>query len=395
MTYLEQLQAVAALPGIMSGDSTEQGYLGNVTSALAAVSASIDQFVANTGLLGLANDAAMAWATAVRKDMDAIQTGLTTWASYEAQARFAMRVAASQANSTADKMPKASITSGLAQQPEAISPITGAMVPGLQAAQDYMSQHTQKAEGAAKEILDTMNKAVEDAIPKAQPTAPQAGVGAGGIGYKSMGGFSPNFADFPGYPGYTGGDIQQPNLIGPDGKSPTNYPVDGGSSYPGYVSPDWDSSSWDSSSSMSDLTTTGSGSGAGWLAGLTGAAAVAAALAYGAGSSATLGAINPASFRPAPVGGVIGPSGWADPRFAAEAGEAGTPGQSGMTGQMPPGMAGGAGGGDQKRKRRPGGYQVVHLQDTDQATPDAGPGALPGSTETLGTAPQPESQDWW
>jgi len=106
---------------------------------------------------------------------------------------------------------------------------------------------------------------------------------------------------------------------------------------------------------------------------MTGAAAVAAAIAYGSGSTATLGPINPAAYGPAPVGGQAG-------------------GPSTSTGLMP-GMGAGAGGSDQDKKKKKGGYTVVHF---DKPEPPIDPGRIgPGCAADLPPMPDPEEDDWW
>jgi len=107
---------------------------------------------------------------------------------------------------------------------------------------------------------------------------------------------------------------------------------------------------------------------------MTAAAAVAAAIAYGSGSSATLGPVNPAAYGPVPAGGVVG-------------------GSSSTTGMMP-GMGAGAGTSDQDKKKKKGGYKVVRF---DKPEPPVDPGRIgPGCAADLEPMPDPNEDDgWW
>jgi len=104
---------------------------------------------------------------------------------------------------------------------------------------------------------------------------------------------------------------------------------------------------------------------------MTGAAAVAAAIAYGSGSSATLGPVNPAAYGPVPAGGVIG----------------------GPTTGMMPGMGAGAGGSNQNKKKKQGGYTVVHFDKPDPPVDSGRTG--PGCVADLEPWPDPEEDNWW
>ena len=157
MSAVDRLLALQTLGGLSTGDYYECEQARQVQAGLADAQAFLKSYRSATGITGPAEDTAQSWAGSIQDMMAEVQQRLDTWTKAHAIAREAMRVAANQADDIVAMIPTQAQLNVLAIQPEAISPITGQLVSGWQAAQDLKKQQTAKAEVKAQQILDIMN----------------------------------------------------------------------------------------------------------------------------------------------------------------------------------------------------------------------------------------------
>ena len=380
MSALDELFELQALAGLLDGDYYENELARKLQSDLGVAESSLQRFYTDTGLTGPADDTARAWAQSLESRIAAVKKTLAVWASANNQARDAMRTAAHKADEIAEMIPTQAQLNVLAIQPEAISPITGLLVSGWQAAQDLKKQKTDQANTAAQQVLDIMNRDVLDAIPIEHPRMdPGPSGSSSGAGYGGGSGWGGGFVPLappvatPYVPSHADlSDQYTPGDTHPSGANPSDPSASGDATGVG----------------MDPHTTSGGGKGgapAGAVGGLSAAAVMAAFKAYGPGSVETLGPAGP-DYGVAPVGGVIGARPTTPPTTTPAVGM----GSTGATG---------AGGDDKKKRRqrdpRTGRYPVVQI-DHPEPPPDPGPGAQAGSVETMGFAPPLDPEDeWW
>jgi len=339
-----ELGLVAGLRDLSSGDGAEQSAVDQVNLFLQGALDYVESFIrSHAGMQGEAGQSAVVNATSIRSEIEALQSEFLTWDGANVSARAVMREAGSHAGELAAEY-------AAAQRSASMSPDEAAAAQAAAAA----------AQAKAQAILDHMNDAVEAAIPS----------GAVGID-PSLGGElarrkEVQLPDGSGWGGLGGGAVSAVSGWVPLAGSRFDL---SGPGDPGILT-------------VGDPNHTGGSDPTGLVvgAGLVGAAAVAAAIACGAGSASALPSLGAGALTVAPVGGIYGSNG-----PVAPAGAGGTTG-------MVPGMGGGAGSGSERGKKRRG-YKVQHI-DTAQGPVDPGWGALAGSVDTMPPLPEPE-EDWW
>ena len=372
MSSVDDLRDVANLSGLAVFDQDEAEYHTRIRGQFAEAYLDFSDYIADPGFGGDAGATAIAWATSMRQSALDTEATLATWWTAHDTARAAMREAA-------DHLPDLEAM----MQEAGNMALTRGGIPGALAL-------AAQAEALAAQYLATMNNALMDAIPE------------GGSGY---------LHDPPSGPGY-----QSPSGTGSSGQS--------GGSNPGTVNvgvptvgstPGWTPPPASASATVGQLAAYASpvpgvslqdwlvqhgidpttGLVAGGVAGLSGAAAVAAAWAWGSGNVASLAGYRGVASL-APPGGIIQPTQWGaragvtpvEPAPPATVG-----GTSSGMGMVPP--MGGSGGGQADSRRKRGNYHVPHLDDSPEVPPDPGWGARAGSTATMPPAPEPVDDDWW
>ena len=382
MTAVQDLQAVAGLTGLATGDQDEAEFFDRASTRLNYVWDFLDSYVRNPGLVGPAGDAAVAWAMSLRQSARDVSAMLATWRVAHQAARGAMSDAAAHLPEINAMLRAAA--DAVASDPRHENPQAANQAASLAAA----------AEALARQYLATMNAAVEAAIPAggtSNNTDPSSGAGSGYVSSGSAwigvpGGSGPavpgfDAPDFGSLPGWT----MPPQ---PADMPSAEFFAASGQGYSSGVSP-FNVADWLAQHGFNTTTAL-----AGAAVGLTGAAAVAAAMALGSGGVASLSGFRGLSGM-APAGGVVSPTQWgartggvsAAVSEAVAAGESGT----GM-GMVPP--MGAAGGGQGNTKRRRGDYMAQHLENTDVTPPDPGWGAQAGTAASLPPAEATTDEEW-
>jgi len=260
---------------------------------------------------------------------------------------------------------------------------------GVRSADEFAADMVASAQQKAQQYLDTMNNALMDAIPKDDPgylhdppsgpgyqspsgTGSSSGSGTSGSGTVNVG--LPTVSPAPGWTPPPSASVTVGQLAA--------YP----SPVPGVSLQDW---------LVQHGIDPATGLVAAGVAGLSGAAAVAAAIAWGSGNVASLAGYRGVASL-APPGGIIQPTQWGARAGVTPVEPVSAPvtsqGSTGM-GMVPP--MGGSGGGQADSRRKRGNYHVPHLDTPPEVPPDPGWGAQAGSTATMPPAPEPVDDDWW
>jgi len=373
MSSVDDLRDVANLSGLAFYDQDEAEYHTRIRGQFAEAYLDFSDYIADPGFGGDAGATAIAWATAMRQSALDTEATLATWWTAHDTARAAMREAA-------DHLPDLEAM----MQEAGNMALTKGGIPGALAL-------AAQAEALAAQYLDTMNNALMNAIPGADraganPDSP------GGPGYESPSGTGSSSGS--GTSGSGTVNVGLPTVGAAPGWTPppasASATVGLAVAYPSPV-PGVSLQDWLVQHGIDPAT----GLVAAGVAGLSGAAAVAAAWAWGSGNVGSLAGYRGVASL-APPGGIIQPTQWGARAGVTPVEPVSAPvtsqGSTGM-GMVPP--MGGAGGGqaDSRRKRRD--YRVPHLDDSPAGPPDPGWGAQAGSTATMPPVPEPVDDDWW
>ncbi|MCL1842012.1 MAG: hypothetical protein FWF75_09800, partial [Propionibacteriaceae bacterium] len=228
MSALDDLRAVAQLSDLTEGDSAEEQAASTAVSTLADCAASLQLFLDAPGLTGQTGTAATTQANSLLSQVQSIQSKLSTWTSANTTARNAMRTAAKQLDGLTSLIPDqttvqkitaydtyqpssgklrsaAAMATYVKQTKDWSDDNTHKWLTGTAAATAYTAAQTATANAKAQQILDTMNAAVNKAIPVPGGSAGNTGAttqitAAGVAGFSGLGGASLSGAEY-GVPG--------------------------------------------------------------------------------------------------------------------------------------------------------------------------------------------------
>ena len=344
MSALDDLRAVAQLSDLTEGDSAEEQAASTAVSTLADCAASLQLFLNAPGLTGQTGTAATTQAHSLLSQVQSIQSKLSTWTSANTTARNAMRTAAKQLDGLTSLIPDqttvqkitaydtyqpssgklrsaAAMATYVKQTKDWSNDNTHKWLTGTAAATAYTAAQTATANAKAQQILDTMNAAVQNAIPgpgghlqtsgSAGNTGATTQITAAGVaGFSGLGGASLSGADYSvagGGAGFDAASGQAGGGLGGTGTSPVGVSGFGGL---GGTSADAGLSLGTGAALVQGSAPSfswGSNGAAAVGIGLGGAAALAAAVGLGSGGVGGMSGLS-ASLGPAPAGGLIEPT---------------------------------------------------------------------------------------